>query len=94
MENEQALGLVMPGRSLSASHGWSWVRGGWSFFIAAPLVWMVFIVVLVIVSLVFHFIPIIGSLAWQVLSPVISAGLVIGCRSLETSGELDCSSSG
>jgi uncharacterized membrane protein len=88
-DEAQPLNLVMPGRSLSAGHGWSWVRGGWSFFTAAPLMWIVFIVVLVILSLVFHFFPIIGSLAWQVFSPVISAGLVVGCRSLETSGELE-----
>ena len=88
-DEAQPLGLVMPGRSLSASHGWSWVRGGWSFFTAAPLMWIVFMVVLVIASVVFHFFPIIGSLAWQVFSPVISAGLVVGCRSLETSGQLE-----
>jgi len=88
-DEAQPLGLVMPGRSLPAGRGWTWVRGGWSFFTAAPLMWMVFIVVLVIASVVFHFFPIIGSLAWQVFMPVISAGLVVGCRSLETSGELE-----
>jgi uncharacterized membrane protein len=88
-DDVQAPGLVMPGRSLSAGHGWAWVRGGWSFFTAAPAMWIVFLVVLIVCSVVFHFIPLIGSLAWHVLSPVVSAGLVIGCRSLETKGELE-----
>jgi hypothetical protein len=89
MDEAQPLNLVMPGRGLPAGSGWSWIRGGWSLFTAAPLMWIVFIVVLVICSVVFNFIPLIGSLAWQVLSPVIGGGLVIGCRSLETSGELE-----
>jgi uncharacterized membrane protein len=88
-EEAQPLNLVMPGRSLSAGSGWSWIRGGWSFFTAAPLMWIVFMIVLVVCSLVVQFIPIVGSFAWQVISPAISAGLVIGCRSLETSGELE-----
>ena len=89
MDEAQPLNLVMPGRSLPSGSGWSWIKGGWALFAAAPLMWIVFIVVLVICSVVFNFVPILGSLAWQVLSPVIGAGLVIGCRSLETSGELE-----
>jgi len=89
MDEAQPLNLVMPGRSLPSGSGWSWIKGGWALFAAAPLMWIVFIVVLVICSVVFNSIPILGSLAWQVLSPVIGAGLVIGCRSLETSGELE-----
>jgi len=88
-DEAKPLNLVMPGRSLSAGRGWSWIMGGWSFFTAAPLMWIVFIIALVIGSVVFQFFPIVGSLAWQVLSPVLSAGLVLGCRSLETSGELE-----
>jgi hypothetical protein len=88
-DEAQPLNLVMPGRSLSSGRGWSWIQGGWSFFTAAPLMWIIFIVVLVICAVVFNFVPIIGGLAWQVLSPVMSAGLVVGCRSLETSGELE-----
>ena len=89
MDEAQPLNLVMPGRSLPAGSGWSWIRGGWSFFTAAPGMWIVFIILLAIGSVVFNFIPILGSLAWQVLSPVIGGGLVVGCRSIETSGELE-----
>ena len=88
-EEAQPLNLVMPGRSLSAGSGWSWIQGGWSFFIAAPGMWIVMMIMLVVGAVVFSVIPLIGSFAWQVVSPVLSAGLVVGCRSLETSGELE-----
>ena len=69
-EEAQPLNLVMPGRSLSAGSGWSWIQGGWSFFIAAPGMWIVMMIMLVVGAVVFSVIPLIGSFAWQVVSPV------------------------
>lgn len=81
--------LVMPGKSLPAGAGLSWIGEGWKLFTQAPLMWIVMMVVLFIVAIVMAFIPIVGSLAWQILTPVIAGGLVLGCWSLENGGELE-----
>ena len=81
--------LVMPGKSLPAGAGLSWIGEGWKLFTQAPLMWIVLMIVLFVVAIAMAFIPIIGSLAWQILTPVIGGGLVLGCWSLENGGELE-----
>jgi len=81
--------LAVPARTLSAGAGWDWVVGGWGLFTRAPLMWVIAIVVLFVVAVVLNLVPIIGSLAFQLLQPVIAAGFVAGCRSLEMGGELE-----
>lgn len=81
--------LVMPGKSLPVGAGMSWIGQGWKLFARAPLMWIVLMVVLFVVAIVMMFIPIVGSLAWQVLTPVIAGGFVVGCWSLENGGELE-----
>ena len=81
--------LVMPGKALSPGAGLSWIGEGWKLFMRAPLMWVVFMVVLFVVAIVMAFIPFIGSVAWQILSPVLAGGLVLGCWSLENGGELE-----
>lgn len=81
--------LVLPGKGLSAGAGTSWVGEGWSLFTKAPLMWVVFTVLLFVFAVVSGLIPLIGSIAFQVLMPVIGAGFVLGCWSLENGGELE-----
>ena len=81
--------LVMPGKALPAGAGMSWIGEGWKLFTRAPLMWIVMMVVLFIVMIVMAFIPVVGTLAWQILTPVIAGGLVLGCWSLENGGELE-----
>jgi uncharacterized membrane protein len=81
--------LVMPGKALPAGAGMSWIGEGWKLFTRAPLMWIVMMVVLFIVAVVMAFIPIVGSVGWQILTPVIAGGFVLGCWSLENGGELE-----
>jgi hypothetical protein len=81
--------LVMPGKGLAASSGVSWVSEGWKLFTQAPLMWIVLVVLVFIIAIALAFIPIIGSLAFQVLGPVFMAGFALGCWSLENGGELE-----
>lgn len=83
------LELVMPGRRVGAGAGWRWVRRGWIFFARAPLMWVISVVLLVLVALAFNLVPIVGSLAYQVLQGVIAAGFVAACRSLEQGGDFE-----
>ena len=81
--------LVMPGKSLSAGAGLAWIGEGWKLFTRAPLMWIVLMIVLFIVAIAMAFIPVLGSIAFQLLTPVIAGGLVLGCWSLENGGELE-----
>jgi uncharacterized membrane protein len=81
--------LVMPGKALPAGAGLSWIGEGWKLFTQAPLMWIVMMVLLIVVAVAVNFIPIVGSVGWQILTPVIAGGFVLGCWSLENGGELE-----
>jgi uncharacterized membrane protein len=81
--------LVAPGKSVSAGAGVSWVSEGWHLFARTPLMWIVLFVLVFIIAIVSGFIPVLGSLAFQVLTPVFAGGFVLGCWSLENNGDLE-----
>jgi uncharacterized membrane protein len=83
------LKLVLPGRGLPAGAGWDWIVQGWGLFTRAPLMWILSLVILFVIAVVVNFVPIIGSLAFQLFQPVFGAGFVIACRSLEKGGEFE-----
>ena len=83
------LTLATPCRSLPAGEGWAWIARGWRLFTRAPLMWILSMLIVFVVAVVMNFIPIIGGLAFQVLNPVIAAGFVVACRSLEQGGEFE-----
>ena len=86
---DQGLQLVLPGKVEATGDGWTWVAQGWKLFALAPLMWIVAIIVIFVIAIVVGIVPLIGSLAFQVLNPVFAGGLVAACRALETSGEFE-----
>jgi hypothetical protein len=81
--------LVLPGKALGAGAALEWISEGWNLFRIAALMWIVLMILLFIAAIVVAFIPFLGSLVWQVLTPVIAGGLVLGCFALEEGGELE-----
>lgn len=69
--------------------GVEWLGEGWKLFAKAPLMWVISVLVVFVLAVVANFIPIIGTLAFQVLQPVFAAGFIVACRSLETGGEFE-----
>jgi uncharacterized membrane protein len=71
----------------AAGNGVDWWRHGWRYFAAAPWMWIglaiAFLVILILVSVI----PLIGSVASTVLSPVLTAGLMAACRAQDRGGE-------
>jgi uncharacterized membrane protein len=80
---------TQPSRHLPAGAGVTWISEGWKLFAKAPLMWIVAILVVCVIWLVVGIIPLIGGVAIHILSPVFTAGLLLGCRSLEKGGELE-----
>lgn len=70
--------FIPNGRGRPISHGWHWIAEGWHIFTAAPLMWIVTIILFIIISAVTAVIPIVGQIAGIVLTPVLTAGLMIG----------------
>ena len=67
----------------AAGRGSAWWSGGWGLFREATGLWIGITVVLLIVIMLTNLIPVVGSLAVNIFMPVISGGLMLGCRSLE-----------
>src|SRR4051794_17762946 len=80
--------FIAAGRTVPAENGWKWIVEGWNLFKHAPGIWIALIVVLTVISVVLAFIPVLGSIANIVLTPVFAAGLILGCRALDEGGEL------
>ncbi len=82
------LRLVLPGRSAPAGSGVAWIGAGWKLFMKAPLMWVVAVVILVVLAVVSGLL-VIGTIVFQILSPVFGAGFVVACRALERGGEFE-----
>lgn len=75
-------GTAPPARLLSASDGAAWWGESWRIFCAAPLAWIGIFVVFGVLSILLMKIPIIGSPAHAVLTPVFAGGVMLGCHAL------------
>ena len=80
--------FIASGRTVPAENGWKWIVQGWNLFKRAPGIWIALMVVFIVISIVLAFIPVLGSIASFVLTPVFTAGMMIGCRALDEGGEL------
>jgi uncharacterized membrane protein len=81
--------FIPGGRAVAAGQGWSWIAQGWDLFKRQPGLWIGVSVALFVILLVLAFIPLLGPLANAVLWPVLSAGLLLGCRALAEGGHLE-----
>jgi len=79
----------MPGKTLRAAEGVEWVSAGWRLFRKASLMWIVLMVLFLLIHLGLAMVPWVGRWAGTLLSPVFLGGIALGCRSLETGGDLD-----
>jgi uncharacterized membrane protein len=81
--------LILPGRVCGAGAGWTWIAQGWRLFAAAPVMWIVTLLLLVIISFAMMLVPFLGHLALQVLTPVFGGGLMLACAAVETTGNFE-----
>jgi hypothetical protein len=76
-------------RVVSAGRGWQWLLDGFSLFNKAPVKWMAITLILALIWLGSFLLPVLGSLVFNLLSPVFFAGLMIGCRAIERGERLE-----
>lgn len=79
----------MEARIVAAGRGWQWIVDGFALFRKNPLVWISLTVILVLMWMVSMIIPKIGPLLFNLLSPALFAGLMLGCKALESGKPLE-----
>lgn len=82
-------GTFLPtARAVRAARGWAWISEGFSLFRRQPLTWILITVLLLVLAMLSGLAPSLGSLVAQLLTPVFTAGLMLGCKQLEEGDEL------
>ncbi len=76
-------------RTVDPGNGWTWIAGGWELFKKQPGIWIAMLVIAFIIFAVLAFIPILGSIATVVLSPIFGAGIVLGTKAQADGGQLE-----
>lgn len=71
-----AAGFGVPAARVGAGRGVSWISDGWTLFKAAPVMWIVSLLILVGIQMVLGLIPILGSLVSIVIGPFFMAGML------------------
>jgi uncharacterized membrane protein len=86
---DEDLRLAVPAKTVPAGNGVTWIATGWKLFAKAPLMWIVALLILVVIAVLVNLVPILGSIAFQIATPVFYAGLIVACRSLERGGDFE-----
>jgi uncharacterized membrane protein len=72
-----------------AGHGWTWIASGWELFKRQPGIWIAMAVIFIVISAVFFFMHAFGTILSILLTPVFTAGVVIGAKALDEGRKLE-----
>jgi hypothetical protein len=81
----------MEARLVAAGRGWQWLVDGYGLFRKHPAMWLALTIVFGLLWAVSFVIPILGPLLFNLFTPALFTGLMIGCRSVENNGPLEIS---
>ena len=79
----------MEARVVAPARGWQWLFEGFWLFRKTPVIWLALTIALGLMWAVSLVIPVLGPLLFNLLSPALFAGLMIGCRALESGKPLE-----
>lgn len=68
--------FAVPGATVDTGRGASWIGEGWSLFKAAPLMWMVAMIVLLAIQIALGLIPVLGSIISMLIGPMFMVGVL------------------
>ncbi len=78
-------------RTVPAGNAVEWLNQGWALFIVNPGLWVALTVVFLVVLVGLNVVPLIGSLAANLLIPLFSAGMLLSCQKAASGETLDIS---
>jgi uncharacterized membrane protein len=73
---------------VAPGNGWRWIVDGWGLFRLAPGIWIALVVIFAVMLALLSAVPILGGAAAAVLAPVLTGGLMLGCKALDAGGAL------
>lgn len=73
-------------RRVESGRGLFWLTEGWRLFVRNPGTWVGIAVVLIVIYGALSLVPFLGQIAANLLAPIFTAGLLLGCRSLDNGG--------
>lgn len=76
-------------RTVPAGNAFEWLKQGWAIFMAAPAAWIAATIVFLVLYLGLSIVPLVGQLAANLLTPVLGAGLLLGCQKISNDGTLE-----
>jgi len=79
----------MEARVVAPGRGWQWLFEGFWLFRKTPVIWLALTLALGLMWVVSLIIPVLGPLLFNLLSPALFAGLMVGCRALESGKPLE-----
>ncbi|HRQ63392.1 MAG TPA: BPSS1780 family membrane protein [Xanthomonadaceae bacterium] len=76
-------------RSCRAGRAVSWFGDGWNLFSQSPGIWILIFLVFMGLMLVSSLVPFFGMLAQNILFPILTAGVVVGCDAMRRGEPLE-----
>lgn len=90
--NELPSELIRPAgqgpRTVDMGQGVVWIKQGWQLFSRDPGTWLAIGLSLFLIYVILGVIPVVGSLAAVLFSPVFTAGMLLACRALDNGGSV------
>jgi uncharacterized membrane protein len=83
--------FIPGGKSVPAGNGWQWIASAWELFKRNPGGWILIFIIFFGILMLCSWVPFIGFVAMDVLTPILMGGVVLGCASLERGGPLEVS---
>ena len=75
-------------RVVAAGNGMAWWTEGWRLFAAAPWVWIGMTILFLVIMIMLTFVPMLGTIATSLLTPVFAGGVLIAFGTLDRGGEI------
>lgn len=76
-------------RTVDAGRGWAWITGGFELFKKQPGMWIGVVLVFFVIMVALSIVPLLGAIATFLLMPVFTAGMMLGCQSVQRDGTLE-----
>ncbi len=70
-------------RTVGAGNGWQWMVDGFNIFRKAAAMWVAMTLLMTVAWLMMLMVPFLGPLVFNLFSPVLFAGILLGCRAVE-----------
>lgn len=86
--NNTAAGAI-EARAVDAGRGLAWWTEGWALFTRSALLWVALAVILIVGFALVGMVPLLGSLATALLTPVFFASWLVAARKVESGGTLE-----